>query len=447
MTTRHVFTLILGLALLAALAGCSKKDNPVNAPAAGPSLSAIGAKSVSLGNTLAFDVTATDPDAVIPVLTTSTLPANATFVDHNNGTGSFSFIPASGQIGTAHVTFYATASSMIDSEVVAIAVDGNTATTVYDNAGGFWTAQIDASSYTTPAYYLFSKRDTVTHGVESWSFAGIRTDWKTNSGLSADLGGDVKGIGLTLTNFDAVTAADTVGKSWKSDGVAYFINNWYNYDPVHHTLDNNRNVYTMVDAGGHNYVKFRIDSLVGAAMPPDMGTVYLTYYYNPTADSKALTGSTASVVIPVGANTVYFDFSSGTVVTPADPKTSTDWDLVFSSYNVGQNSGPNGPAGKAAAFYVFDYMTDPTDIDAVTDVYNGQPPAPMFGDAPSSIFSPTASDTWYNYDGATHQLTSKNYVYLLKTGGKLYKMQIVSYYANVGGVPKSANYIFKWKEI
>jgi hypothetical protein len=321
-----------------------------------------------------------------------------------------------------------------------------TNTTVWTPSGGsdgYWTANVNATSFTTPAYYSFAKRDTVTPGGTDslWNIAIQRTEFKTNSGISVD-GGDVKGIALTSTDFAAVAATDTVGKSWKVDGVSYFISNWYNYNINTHQLINNRNVYTMNDATGHHYIKFRIDSLVGAGMPPDMGTVYLTYYYNPTVDSKTLSGATSQVVIPVGSNTVYFSFASGTVVTPADPKTSTGWDLMFSNYNVGQNSGPNGPAGAAAAFYVFEYLADPTDISAVNDVYAGQAAAPLFQDAASSIF-----DAWYNYDSGTHQLTSKNFVYLIKTAGKLYKMQIYSYYTNVGGVPVSADYIFYWKQL
>jgi hypothetical protein len=319
-----------------------------------------------------------------------------------------------------------------------------TNTTVWKSTGGgFWEATINATSSTTPAYYSFAKKDTVTPGTSDslWDFGIQRTEFKTNSGISVD-GGDVKGIALTSTDFAAVTAADTVGKTWKTDAVAYFINNWYDYNINTHQLTNNRHVYTMNDATGHHYIKFRIDSLVGAGIPPNMGTVYLTYYYNPTADSKVLTGATSQVVIPVGSNTVYFSFASGTVVTPADPKTSTGWDLMFSNYNVGQNSGPNGPAGAAAAFYVFEYLADPTNIDGVADVYAGQAAAPLFPDAASTIF-----DAWYNYDSGTHQLSSKYFVYIIKSGGKLYKTQIYSYYSNVAGVPVSADYIIYWKQL
>jgi hypothetical protein len=329
-----------------------------------------------------------------------------------------------------------------DKNPAAPAQPSGTSTTVW-NAGGFWVSTVNASSYTTPAYYSFNKKDTTTPGGADslWDFAIQRTELKTNSGSSVD-GGDVKGVALSSTDFAAVTAADSVGKTWKTDAIAYFINNWYDYNITTHQLTNNRRVYTMNDATGHHFIKFQIDSLVGAGAPPNMGTVYLSYYYNSTADSKVLTGSISHATIPVGSNTVYFSFAAGAAVTPANPKTSTGWDLMFSNYNVGQNSGPNGPAGVAAAFYVYQYLVDPTDINAVGDVFAGNPAAPMFPDAASSIF-----DNWYNYDSNTHVLTSKNFVYLVKSNGHLFKMQIYSYYANVGGVPASANYIVYWKQL
>jgi hypothetical protein len=312
---------------------------------------------------------------------------------------------------------------------------------VWDNAG-FWKTTVNASSYSTPAYYSFVKKDTTTPGGTDslWDIALQRSELKTNSGVSVD-GGDVKGIALTSTDFAAVTAADTVGKTWKTDKVLYFINNWYDYNVNTHQITYNRRVYTMNDATGHYYIKFQIDSLSGAGAPPNMGTVYLSYYYNTTPDSKVLNGTISHVAIPVASNTVYFSFASGTTVTPADPKTSTGWDLMFSNFNVGQNSGPNGPAGAASAFYAYQYLADPTDIISCGDVFASQAAAPMFPDAASSIF-----DAWYNYDSNTHVLTSKNYVYMVKSAGKLYKMQIYSYYANVGGVAASANYILYWKQ-
>ena len=58
-----------------------------------PVLASIGSKSVYENVNLNFSVTATDPDATIPLLSTSSLPAGASFVDNGNGTGSFNWTP------------------------------------------------------------------------------------------------------------------------------------------------------------------------------------------------------------------------------------------------------------------------------------------------------------------------------------------------------------------
>jgi len=92
----------------------------VNQP---PVLAAIGAQSVVEGGNLNFGVSATDGDGEIPVLTTSTLPTNATFVDNGDGTGTFDFNPSFTQAGSYSVTFYADDAVATDSEVVTITVN------------------------------------------------------------------------------------------------------------------------------------------------------------------------------------------------------------------------------------------------------------------------------------------------------------------------------------
>jgi len=89
-----------------------------------PVLAAIGPRSVNEGANLNFAVSATDPDGTTPVLTTTTpLPANATFVDNHNGTGTFNFSPNFTQAGTYNVTFYASDGTAIDSEQVVFTVN------------------------------------------------------------------------------------------------------------------------------------------------------------------------------------------------------------------------------------------------------------------------------------------------------------------------------------
>ena len=87
-----------------------------------PVLNAIGGKSVIEGNNLNFGVSASDPDATIPTLTTSTLPSGAVFTDNGNGTGTFSWTPGYTQAGSYPVTFYAGDGALVDSEIITIAV-------------------------------------------------------------------------------------------------------------------------------------------------------------------------------------------------------------------------------------------------------------------------------------------------------------------------------------
>ena len=52
------------------------------------------------------------------------VPANATFVDNGNGSGTFNFDPDFTQGGVFNVTFIASDGALADSEVVAITVSG-----------------------------------------------------------------------------------------------------------------------------------------------------------------------------------------------------------------------------------------------------------------------------------------------------------------------------------
>lgn len=63
--------------------------------------------SIDEKQTLSFTVTVSDLDSTIDVLTTSSLPPNASFVDHHNDTADFIFTPNGRQSGTFHIAFYA----------------------------------------------------------------------------------------------------------------------------------------------------------------------------------------------------------------------------------------------------------------------------------------------------------------------------------------------------
>lgn len=88
-----------------------------------PVLAAIGPQSIDEGLNLNFVITASDPDATIPVLSTSPLPGTATFTDNTDGTGTFDWTPGFAEAGTYDVTFYASDGTEIDSEIVTITVN------------------------------------------------------------------------------------------------------------------------------------------------------------------------------------------------------------------------------------------------------------------------------------------------------------------------------------
>ena len=54
-----------------------------------PILAAVGDRSTDENVNLNFGVSASDPDGIDPILTSSALPSGASFVDNGNGTGTF----------------------------------------------------------------------------------------------------------------------------------------------------------------------------------------------------------------------------------------------------------------------------------------------------------------------------------------------------------------------
>ncbi len=88
-----------------------------------PVLDPIGAQGGPEGSTIAFTVTTSDPDGIIPTLSATNLPTGASFVDNANGTGSFSWPTTLSDAGTYNVTFTSTDDSLVtDQEIVTITV-------------------------------------------------------------------------------------------------------------------------------------------------------------------------------------------------------------------------------------------------------------------------------------------------------------------------------------
>ena len=70
-----------------------------------PVVTAPATETVTAGNMLTFNVSATDANGDHVSLSASGLPSGATFTDNDNDTGTFTWTPSSGQTGTFTVTF------------------------------------------------------------------------------------------------------------------------------------------------------------------------------------------------------------------------------------------------------------------------------------------------------------------------------------------------------
>jgi len=145
--------------------------------------------------------------------------------------------------------------------------------------------------------------------------------------------------------------------------------------------------------------------------------------------------ASADLTIDVSATRpTYVNLSSGSVVAVSDAKHSTDWDLAFVGYDVLTNGGISGPGGGKAFgpldVSYFAFPDEPVDVPF------------LIADAGGGVFL-----RWYAYDGSNHTLYSRYHLYGIRTGEKLYKLQILGYYGEVQGAPVSALYQLRYAEV
>ncbi len=123
---------------------------------------------------------------------------------------------------------------------------------------------------------------------------------------------------------------------------------------------------------------------------------------------------------------VYLDLESSSMVTPATPEDSTEWDLAFRRYKVALNGGVSGTGGmEAVPLPGVDYNTEleePTE-GWITD----EPDADGDGDMEYAL------DSWFDYDSDTHEVTPADTIFVLRTvEGGLMKFEFLAYYDEAG---------------
>lgn len=133
------------------------------------------------------------------------------------------------------------------------------------------------------------------------------------------------------------------------------------------------------------------------------------------------------VRVPEGARVL---IALGDDPTPVDDPQGLDWDLAFDGYEIFTNSGPSGPGAGGA----FGPLTPPTYLsDTAPDV------PVLAADKPAGAFL-----DWYDYDGDNHAVLSRFHVYGMREGQRLFKLQILGYYADDG---QSASYSLRASEL
>ena len=142
-----------------------------------PVVTTSGNPTVSEGGTLRIWVNATDSDGSAPTLSTGTLPANAVFIDNNNGTGVLSWPTAPGDAGDYSVTFIATDTSdptITGEKTLAMSVTASNSSggpVTLDNglpgtsSAGNWKTSSGIDPYGSSSLYSGQSGDTYTYRI------------------------------------------------------------------------------------------------------------------------------------------------------------------------------------------------------------------------------------------------------------------------------------------
>lgn len=146
---------------------------------------------------------------------------------------------------------------------------------------------------------------------------------------------------------------------------------------------------------------------------------------------------------------VYVDLVAGARVdiTDVESRTSTAWHVAFKRASIKLNGGDSGPGGVSGAsveaatlaevtaapadLAVDDWATD----DCMVSTTVGGEPRTVFGE-------------WYDYDPATHRLTPRAEVWVLKLGSgdgaPVRKLRLTTYYGDVAMPTRGAFYGVEW---
>lgn len=173
----------------------------------------------------------------------------------------------------------------------------------------------------------------------------------------------------------------------------------------------------------------------GGATAPDAGMVTLdggvdagpVEPYNGPAIFRTQNddGSFVSRIYAPPSAPVHFSFTDMFPVEAADFSTSTDWDLLFDSFNIFGNGGAAGPG--TVSFTITDKAFADVTLEDVAEA-----PLVALEDSnadgkPESVMS--HQHPWFDYDASTHILHPNETVYIVKSNSdNFYKVEVVDFY-------------------
>ena len=137
----------------------------------------------------------------------------------------------------------------------------------------------------------------------------------------------------------------------------------------------------------------------------------------------------------------YVDLETGQVA--SDPAQLPGWDLAAQRMNVKLNGGVSGTAGVQASVVK---GTPYASLSAApSDGWDTDRADGADSDEMADFLLSVGETSWYDYDGTSHKLTPRPYVYAVKSGaGTYYKLAILNYYNNAG----SSGYLtVQWAKI
>lgn len=183
---------------------------------------------------------------------------------------------------------------------------------------------------------------------------------------------------------------------------------WYAYDPATHELTPKKRVYVVESSEGAYFAL----AIVDYYSPETAAAGWPAFQWKAVDPPAAPSVETATIDASESEPWVRLSFESGPV-TVAEPATDLGWDLAFRRSQIATHSGTSGEGMGGAA------DTELTELSAVSEVPSSfavDEDLPLPGPPGSGTYSgnPVLA-TWYDYDPATHAVSPRPTVFVIRT--------------------------------